>query len=62
MTNNEFSDVIFTKVDVEENEETAHEYNILAMPTFILFKDGEIVDDVVGGNVEKLEELIYKHK
>ena len=62
MTNGQFADVIFTKVDVEENEDTAREYNIEAMPTFILFKDGEKVDDVVGGNMELLKERIYKHK
>ena len=43
MAKTEFSDVTFLKVDVDENEDAAHEYNISAMPTFILFKDGKKV-------------------
>ncbi len=39
----QFSDVIFLKVDVDENEEVASEYGISCMPTFIFIKNGEKV-------------------
>ena len=39
MSKGEFSDVVFLKVDVDENEEAAQEYNITAMPTFIFVKN-----------------------
>merc|ERR1712023_434740 len=37
----EMPDVVFVKVDVDENEETAGECGIQAMPTFQYYKNGE---------------------
>ncbi len=39
----EMSNVVFLKVDVDENEEAAQEYNVSAMPTFIFIKNSEKV-------------------
>ena len=36
------------KVDVEENNDLAEKYAIRSVPTLIFFKDGEMVDKVVG--------------
>lgn len=36
------------KVDVDNNQEVASRFNIRAIPTLIIFKDGEVVDQVVG--------------
>jgi thioredoxin 1 len=35
--------VTILKVDVDSNRETAMKYNVRGVPTFILFKEGEIV-------------------
>ena len=35
--------VVFLKVDVDEAEAVAAEYNISAMPTFVFIKDGKKV-------------------
>jgi thioredoxin 1 len=43
------------KVDVDSNRDTALKYDIRAIPTLLLFKDGELVDRLVGGNVNKTE-------
>jgi len=43
MASSEFTDVMFLKVDVDENEDIAAEYNVTAMPTFIFFKNGNQV-------------------
>ena len=39
-----FQKVVFLKVDVDENKETAQEYKINAMPTFILLKECQKVN------------------
>ncbi|QTD41503.1 thioredoxin [Sporosarcina sp. Te-1] len=50
------------KVDVDENQATAGEFGIMSIPTLVLFKDGEIVDKVVGFQPkEQLAEMIEKH-
>jgi len=36
------------KVDVDHNTELAQKYNIRAIPTLLLFKDGQLKDQVVG--------------
>ena len=36
------------KVDVDNNQEVASRFNIRAIPTLVIFKDGEAVDQVVG--------------
>ena len=36
------------KCDVEENDDLAAEYGIRNIPTILFFKNGEVVDKVVG--------------
>jgi thioredoxin 1 len=40
------------KCDVEENEELAVEFGIRNIPTILFFKDGKVVDKVVGAVAE----------
>lgn len=50
------------KVNVDENQVTAGKYSVMSIPTFLLFKGGEVVDTVVGGvQKQKLQEMIEKH-
>lgn len=37
-----------TKVDVDSNNKTAGRYNIMSIPALLFFKNGEVVDQVVG--------------
>jgi len=48
----------FYKLDVDEVPDVAQELGIRAMPTFLLFKDGEKVAEVVGANPKALEAAI----
>ena len=48
----------FLKVDVDECEEVAMDNEISAMPTFKFFKGGNVVDELVGANPDKLKEII----
>jgi thioredoxin 1 len=50
------------KLNVDENPETTREYQVMSIPTLILFKDGKIVDQVIGfRSKEALVEVIEKH-
>lgn len=40
--------VLFVKIDVDENNELAQQYNVFSIPTFISFKGGEVVNTVSG--------------
>ena len=56
-----YTDAVFIKVDVDENEETAQEYDVTAMPTFAFIKSGKKIDTVVGASEEKLKAAIEKN-
>lgn len=40
--------VTFAKVNTDENPELASRYNIRGIPTLTFFKDGKVLDQVVG--------------
>ncbi|RUS85167.1 hypothetical protein EGW08_007071 [Elysia chlorotica] len=50
--------VLFVKVDVDVNEETAEAAEVSAMPTFHFYKNGQKIDEVVGANQTILKEKI----
>ena len=53
--------VVIGKCDVEENEELASEFGIRNIPTILLFKDGDVIEKIVGAQTEaKLDEMIQK--
>jgi len=56
------SDVVFIKVDVDDNPDTAAKYSVSAMPTFLFIKGGEVVDRLMGANPDRLQELINEHR
>jgi thioredoxin 1 len=47
------------KCDVEDNEELAAEYGIRNIPTILFFKNGEVVNKLVGAQPKaKIEDAI----
>lgn len=62
--NSEMGDQLkIVKLDVDENQETAGNFGVMSIPTLIFFKDGEVVDKVVGYQPkEALVEVINKHQ
>jgi thioredoxin 1 len=59
----EIEEVKVVKLDVDENQETAGKYGVMSIPTLLVFKDGQVVDQVVGFQPkEALVELLNKHK
>lgn len=54
--------VKIAKLNVDENQASAQKYQVLSIPTFLMFKGGEVVDQVVGGvQKDALAEMINKH-
>jgi hypothetical protein len=52
--------VRFAKVNVDENQGTAEKFGIRAMPTFLLFKGGQVVGQLVGAQPKaKLNDFSY---
>ena len=45
----EMTNVKFLKLDVDENQEIASKYNVLGVPTFLVFNKGKEVARIVGG-------------
>lgn len=50
--------VVFCKVDVDEAEDVAQNYEISAMPTFLFFKNGEKIKEVVGANRDEIKKQL----
>ena len=55
--------VVVGKCDVEECEELAAEFGIRNIPTILFFKDGDVVDKIVGAQpkaklIEKINTLL----
>lgn len=45
--------VAFGKMNVDENPDTPSKFNIMSIPTLIIFKDGQAAGTVVGAMPEK---------
>lgn len=50
-----YSHNLFLKVDVDECQQTANDYKVQAMPTFMFFKNGQKIDSIRGADPEALE-------
>lgn len=47
------------KINVDDNPESAAKYNVMSIPTLLVFKDGQVVDQLVGlQSKEKLKAVI----
>jgi thioredoxin 1 len=54
--------VKIVKLDVDDNQETAAKYGVMSIPTLLVFKNGEVVDKVVGFQPkEALAGVLEKH-
>ena len=57
------TDVKFGKVDVDNAPELAKKYKIMSIPNVCIFKDGELVDRIIGlCDEDELTETIKKHR
>lgn len=52
--------IVFGKLNVDENKEVAQKYEIMSIPTLLVFKKGKLVDRIVGAMPESLLEQKLK--
>jgi thioredoxin 1 len=45
--------VDFVKINVDENCELAQKYNVFSIPTFAIFKNGEVISQKVGSSTKE---------
>ena len=58
----EMDDVKFTKMDVDQNQETARNLGIMAIPTLLIKKDGKVVDQIIGYHSEdQLKQILQQY-
>ena len=51
-----------TKLDVDANQRTAMRFNVRSIPTILFFKDGKLVDQVIGAVPKsQLEQKFKQH-
>ena len=43
----EISTTKFYKIDVDDNQDVAREYNVMSIPTVLIFENGELVNTIV---------------
>ena len=54
--------IVFGKLNVDENRDVALEYQIMSIPTILVFKNGSLVDRIVGVMPRRLlEPKITQH-
>lgn len=54
--------ISFGKLNVDENQSVALEYQIMSIPTLLVFKNGKLVDRIIGAMPKKiLEPKITQH-
>ncbi|CAJ1827981.1 unnamed protein product [Sphenostylis stenocarpa] len=56
-----YTAVDFVKIDVDELSDVAQEFQVQAMPTFVLVKEGKEIDRIVGAKKDELEKKVQKH-
>ena len=54
--------IVFGKLNVDENQETAMQYRIMSIPALLVFQSGELVDQIIGAQPKPmLEPKITKY-
>lgn len=54
--------IMVAKVDIDQNRQTPTTYGVRGVPTLALFKDGKVIDQIVGNHPkENITALLDKH-
>ena len=54
--------VVFAKINSDDNQRKFQEYGVMGIPTLLFFRDGKLVDQVIGAKPKaQLEQRVVKH-
>lgn len=55
-------DVAFYKMDVDENPATSQQFRIMSIPTLMIKKDGQVVDQLIGyHSADQLKQVLNQY-
>ncbi len=58
----ELENINFVKINIDDYQEAAGEYGIMSIPTLLVVKDGNVLEELTGfKNKEVLKELLVKY-
>lgn len=58
----EIDGIDFYKINVDENQEAAGEYGIMSIPTLLIIKNGEVLEQLTGFKTkDNLKEILSKY-
>ena len=49
------------KVNVDNQSKTPNEYGIRSIPTLMIFKEGKVVEQIIGANPGEIKRMVEKH-
>ncbi|KAK0392493.1 hypothetical protein NLU13_1988 [Sarocladium strictum] len=52
--------VTFVKINNDEQTELAQQYRVTGLPTFLVFRDGKVIEKVQGANPSELKSVVQK--
>jgi thioredoxin 1 len=55
---NQYTDIVFLKVDVDEAEKIAESFSVSSLPTFLFLNNGNEYKQVIGADVNELKNTI----
>lgn len=62
MLSETMKDVKFTKLDIDANPQTTEEFNIRAVPTMVIKKNGDVMETIVGYHTkDQLANILAKY-
>lgn len=56
-----YTKITFVKVDIDELAEVTEKENITSMPTFKVYKNGQVVETLLGANDTALQQIVEKY-
>lgn len=62
LANDYAGEIVFAKLNVDKNREISNKYGIRTIPTFLFFKDGELIERIKGVKSKEHIEGIMKFK